>query len=352
MSQFNIPVCATCGNIITPQRYAAWSCYKGYGEAPEEFCCGKRRNTYDEMENATIIPNQIFGVRRNRNIRYTTRVSYVIEQLLPISWIANFLYTAQIDELYQGAVFGMDAQETFYLRYTENKKTDKERERIITGRPVRLVRKLLGKERCETIADQLFEEFHNELVARIKDTFFDFSVVEGDDIRKWYHQKRYADGTGSLATSCMRYEKCQDFFKIYTKNPRQIKMLIAVSKLTGKLHGRALLFTLDNGQTFLSRAYANDIGRKQFYNYAEKQGWLHYEMPAYNNGPAPSFIQLDNAEFDFYPYMDSYGYLDKENRRLYDQFEDDTVLLEGTDGFPEGEYGDDYYEPEYDDTGW
>ena len=74
-----------------------------------------------------------------------------------------------------------------------------------------------------------------------------FSVVNNDDIRKWYKQEnysRFANNETPLGKSCMRYSESSKFLKMYSENPEIFSMLILKDD-TGKLKGRALLWNLD-----------------------------------------------------------------------------------------------------------
>ena len=59
--------------------------------------------------------------------------------------------------------------------------------------------------------------------------------VIGEDIKKWYLEDNYFEKVGSLGSSCMRYEECQDYFDIYTENPDVCKMLILTKELNWML---------------------------------------------------------------------------------------------------------------------
>ncbi len=63
-------------------------------------------------------------------------------------------------------------------------------------------------------------------------------VVEGDEIKKYYHHKTYADGNGSLNKSCMRYDETSGYFDLYRDNA---KMLVGFDS-SNKVAARALLW--------------------------------------------------------------------------------------------------------------
>lgn len=101
-----------------------------------------------------------------------------------------------------------------------------------------------------------------------------FESVQGNDIAYWYDQRNYKHGGGSLNGSCMRYEE-PDRFNLYTGNPDKIKLLIL--KESGKLIGRALLWTSDEGKQYLDRPYTRyDEDIRLYRMYAEKKNMHHY----------------------------------------------------------------------------
>jgi len=118
------------------------------------------------------------------------------------------------------------------------------------------------------ITDKDREDFVNAWKASTNITTIQFKLVSGDDIAKYYSVDKYYNNNGSLGGSCMRDE---NFFKIYTKNPDKVKMLIYVDS-DDKIHGRALVWKVKkspcDSKYFMDRVYTNrdsDINRfKQF----------------------------------------------------------------------------------------
>ena len=123
-------------------------------------------------------------------------------------------------------------------------------------------------------------------------------VVAGDDILKAYHCKNYDEG--ETMGSCMRYDKAQKYLEIYKNNPNQIKCLVLFNPENGKVRGRALLFKMDNGITFMDRIYTINKGYNSFFNtYAEENNL--------ETGTPSNSVTLENGgEYDYYPYMDTF----------------------------------------------
>lgn len=226
-----------------------------------------------------------------------------------------------------------------------SKKIDKESikpSEIRIGRAIKQLLKGAGIEK----SDADIEKFVNKWKSRIKyevDRFDFFRLVKGDDIKFWYHQKNYSKKGGTLNGSCMRYDSCQRFFGIYTDNPDVCQMLILIDD-NNQLTGRALVWKLRNGETFMDRIYyVNDSDVDLFKNYAKKEGWYYKHQQ--NNEPneviinpegkgviSGIFVDLD-TDFKYYPYMDTLRYLSKSDGYLtnvYDASYD--MELEDTEG--------------------
>lgn len=190
----------------------------------------------------------------------------------------------------------------------------------------RFVRIVLNESKYK-FTDKEIEDFVNQYIAQLQlytdpDRFL--KIVEGKDIRKWYHENKYLYNNGQLGKSCMRYSECQGFFQIYEENSDKCKMLIFESE--DKLAARALIWTTDSGEQYMDRVYtAKDSFKNVFTQYAIQNNMLY--MNGYRNGRYDREvivmkdkeevsndlkITLENTLFDKYPYMDSFRFL-KEN---------------------------------------
>jgi hypothetical protein len=223
---------------------------------------------------------------------------------------------------------------------------------FIKSRPV-LVEGTVTFDGTPTFTDSDIEKFVNEFLALRKELNLDeigveFKIVEGDDVAKYYHYSTYHGyenriHKGTLWNSCMRLNRCQKYFSIYTNNPGQVKMLILVTK-EDKIVGRALLWYLDDISTedelkdisiegvFMDRIYSiNDSDEKLFINYAIKNGWSYKDNTksiCKDNEQLPNAIlrvSLDNdMDGTYYPYLDTLCYL-TDNR--------DVLMLTNDSGF-------------------
>lgn len=226
-----------------------------------------------------------------------------------------------------------------------SKKIDKESTKpaeIRIGRAIKQLLKGAGVEKTD--AD--IEKFVNKWKSRIKyeiERFEFFKLVKGNDIKNWYHQNKYKKSGGTLNGSCMRYDNCQSYFKIYTENEDVCQMLILTND-KDELTGRALVWKLRNGETFMDRVYyIFDSDVELFKKYAQEKGW--YYKSEQNNEPnetiiAPKgkedidelFVDLD-TDFKYYPYMDTLRYLSKRDGYLTNMFDASyDMKLDDTDG--------------------
>lgn len=144
-------------------------------------------------------------------------------------------------------------------------------------------------------------------------------IVSGDDIRKYYHHKTYARDSGTLKDSCMKHDKCQTFFRLYTENPNQVSL--AILKQGDKIIARALLWVLSSGDIFMDRVYYTDEKTKNIMlRWAALRGYLvkneqraSHEVPIKTpDGKIKTMeltVVLDNWEFAEYPYLDTLQFL-------------------------------------------
>lgn len=154
-----------------------------------------------------------------------------------------------------------------------------------------------------------------------------FKVIYGPNIRHYYHHDSYSRESGSLGSSCMKYDVCQDYLDLYVHNSHIIKMLVALDD-DNKLIGRALLW--DDGKTkIMDRIYTIDDDTYQFtlkqwadnngYWYKREQRWnntLYFETKGKVMFEKIEF-QLDKFVFNNYPYLDTFKFIDLSTGKIY-----------------------------------
>lgn len=205
------------------------------------------------------------------------------------------------------------------------------------ARPAAVVSKIL-----ESISGRDLEIFNNVFKSALGLTKFTFSVVQGSDIRHWYHYSN-AESSGSLGASCMKHDFCQNLLDIYCDNPETISMLIMLD-YKNKLIGRALLWHVeDNG--IMDRIYtANDDELAYHFKvWAQKNGYIYKTAQKWNNtlffeegGKTVKkhfAVKLKRWRYSKFPYLDTFKFLDFTTGILCNhKFEDTQRILIGSDG--------------------
>jgi hypothetical protein len=150
-------------------------------------------------------------------------------------------------------------------------------QKSFAGRITRRILQVAGKK----YTDKELEDFVNEFKSQVslkKNRAQLFEEVDGEKIRHFYSDSNYDyKKTGPLHNSCMRYSECQKYLDIYVENPKVCKLLILKSpEDQKKIIGRALVWTLKGGETFMDRiyySYESDVNL--FKEYAQKKGWCY-----------------------------------------------------------------------------
>ena len=106
----------------------------------------------------------------------------------------------------------------------------------------KLIRRLF-KEKYSDRDITSFSEAYASLIT-VANPLYDFQIMEGEQIKWAYHEDNYHTHTNTLGSSCMRYERCQSYFDIYTKDPSKVK--IGVLLRNGKVAARAILWNLND----------------------------------------------------------------------------------------------------------
>ena len=117
----------------------------------------------------------------------------------------------------------------------------------------------------------------------------------------------------------MKHDDCQDYFSIYTKNPDHVGMAIMVNS-DNKLEARCLIWypntKKDKSVIYFDRIYSiNDETEFKMYNWCIDKGFIqvsHKNINKPRNVPKVK-ITLPNLNFDLYPYVDTFLYLDSDN---------------------------------------
>lgn len=154
---------------------------------------------------------------------------------------------------------------------------------------------------------------------------FTFSVVKGNDIKKFYHVDSYSCESGSLGVSCMKYDNCQKLFDIYTKS-KEVSMLVMLDN-SGRLMGRALLWDIKPDKVMdriytiddeLLRFYFKKWATKNNYWYKSEQNWYNtLQFEQIGKEKREIKIEIKSEEFKYYPYMDTFKFINIDTNSLF-----------------------------------
>ena len=232
----------------------------------------------------------------------------------------------------------------------------------------RVVRALLNSAEIKS-TDSEIEKFVNSFKSTmdiIKDAMNRFNIVEGSELIYWYSSRNYADkNKGTLANSCMASVP-KHYLEIYERNPDVCKLVILYDE-SGKIGdsvykselitGRALLWTLRNGDKFLDRIYTtNDSDVDLFKKFAQKNNWWYKKNQ--NSGdsftivkgdisdPNPTLIVTLSNWSNYFPYLDTLMYFNSSTGELSSRqyaVEANYLLQSTSGGFDEIETEPDDY---------
>jgi len=202
----------------------------------------------------------------------------------------------------------------------------KGRGEIKVGRAIKYLCKLIDLK----VVDKDIETFVNTFKSSKVDDTMEFKLVKGDEISKYYNEKKYFTRNGSLGGSCMSDEK-KSTFRIYSENENKVQLLIYVDG-DDKIHGRALLWKLKKSpceaKYFMDRIYTNrDSDEIRFKRFADEKGWLYKKKMNSSIDNNVKFVykgqdvfgeitvKLD-GDFKNYPFIDTMCFLSENKKTL------------------------------------
>lgn len=149
------------------------------------------------------------------------------------------------------------------------------------------------------------------------ESVYTFKLVDQDDIAAYYNDRKYESKSGTLGDSCMRYSHCEDYLKLYTRNP-QCKLAILVDKSTDLIAARALVWD----DKYYDRIYfSSEKIRLLMKANLERQGYvgIHHGKTYITTSLKNSnsvVINLDESNFHKFPFMDSLFLLNTDTNQL------------------------------------
>lgn len=162
-----------------------------------------------------------------------------------------------------------------------------------------------------------------------------FKIVKGLDIKKWYLYTNNSVGDGTLQKSCMRYKRCEEYFGIYTDNEDKCNMVILFNENSPELiDARALIwyptYSSNDYYIYVDRIYYTKEEQCQLIIDWIKAKFADKQIAFYNLGKVGSLeVQIDKTQFDYYPYMDTFTYLDGD---ILNNSENGDTEMTNTDG--------------------
>ncbi len=194
--------------------------------------------------------------------------------------------------------------------------------------------------------NDFIDKYKSEL-KQLKDKFDRFEIVKGDDIKYWYDEDNYLNGSGNLGSSCMRHNSCQDYFDLYTDNDSVSLIILKSTVDPNKIIGRALLWDVKLGSKdikFMDRIYISDHSDESFFiNFARNNNFYYKESQDYSDIPIvfdgqildsnDSYMELEIGEvYKKYPYMDTMKYYYKDSGILSNKDQNYDFKLTDTEG--------------------
>lgn len=197
------------------------------------------------------------------------------------------------------------------------------------------------------------EQFTNSFKALQRGEAVKVEIVEGEEIKKWYLQSNYFKVQSTLGDSCMRYDRCQDYFDIYTKNPDVCKLACVFQNDEAgnkKLTARAILWKVTekdegNFEWFMDRQYAItdaeiNVLRKwadrQKYAYKTQNSFGSYKLLTLGGNQFYCDMKIQLGDFDYvkFPYMDTFKRFEPIDKILYndDEEKEGFYVLDSTSG--------------------
>jgi len=188
----------------------------------------------------------------------------------------------------------------------------------------KVIRKIFGNQFNDNAICKFAEQYFQLIV--VNDNNYDLIFAEGQDIRKYYHENSYLPQNSSqLWNSCMRYDRCQNYFRMYEENPN-CKLAVLLykpkSSSTAGVAARALIWTNSNG-TYIDRIYfynskaeaiiKNQLTSIGYKNMRDSRVGYHDGSPIEIDAPIMEDLIIEDANF---PYVDTLRYYDVDRKVL------------------------------------
>jgi hypothetical protein len=279
-------------------------------------------------------------IRKTKDIFISDKLRSLLEEFKDDSKVAQILLYRRIDNnllkednINYISISDSDTTKISYLTNDRIKKVEESSKNDYWTTSIRFHCKpgaFVGKI-FKDIDSKEVEKFSNLYRAFSNKKEFLFEIVKGDDIAYYYNQNTYQNQNGSLGASCMKYNKCERYFDLYTKN-ESVKMLIMKSPSGDSILGRALLWNFEcdsNEIKVMDRIYTIQDDEYQifFKKWAHKNGYIYKTQQNWSNtlefdknfskNEYKLAIKLNLKDIDKYPYLDTFKWLDLKSETLF-----------------------------------
>jgi hypothetical protein len=225
--------------------------------------------------------------------------------------------------------------------------------------PGKIISKLFDKTIINFLTPKDVEIFSNVYRSCQVENKVKFEVVKGDDIKYYYHQRSYntninGDSCGSLGGSCMKHDRCQDYFSIYIDN-KEVSLLCLLDKNNNSLIGRALLWDIEaenlnsekSTYKVMDRIYTtnDDFYASMFKNWAKTNEYYYKQEQNFSNSvwfekdgkKVDLYLSVNlNTNYKYFPYLDTFKFIDVNNSTLYNYPVDGVFnlkIMNSTEGY-------------------
>lgn len=163
------------------------------------------------------------------------------------------------------------------------------------------------------VTDAVIEKLHNSYVAFQNGKGLDLEILTGEDILKAYKTSNYSHSrVNTLHKSCMNDKF--GFLNIYTKN-KQVS--VAVIRSEQGIEARCLVWQIDDKFYFDRIYYTCDWLENVLQEKLLEKGYINL-ITYFENSPGRYIkVVLDKTEFESYPYLDSFKWLNVSEDALY-----------------------------------
>jgi hypothetical protein len=271
-------------------------------------------------------------IRKTSDLFISDELREVLESIKANSEVARLLLKSRHnnEDLVEGFVnyISTSKKDPKMISYLSPERKEMVGDEIWTS-PKRFIAKpgSFVKKVFKNVSDKEIENFSNLYRNSQNKEILNFEIVSGESIRKWYYEDNYQSNSSSLGSSCMRYDSCQNYMDLYCQNQDVVQMLILLDGHR-RLVGRALLWNTE--PKVMDRIYTVNDERwvYHFQKWAKENGYLYKYEQKWNNTLHFSSqneektylelsVKLNKFDFEYYPYLDTFKFLDSKNGMLY-----------------------------------